>query len=65
MDERIRTPLEKTELQGRGSGPPGIDRRIAQDDRAEQIHRRAQALVDGGQRILMLDAEHVVVTGEA
>src|SRR4249920_1253951 len=45
-------------------GPPRVGGRFRQDDAAQEIHRRLEPFVDRRQRVLVFDAEHVVVAGE-
>src|SRR5712691_11460166 len=45
-------------------GPPRFDRRLGQDHAREHVDGGAQALVDRRERVLVLDAHHVVVPGE-
>src|SRR5215831_1052486 len=44
--------------------PPGFDRRFGQHHAREHVDRGAQALVDRRERVLVLDAHHVVVADE-
>src|SRR3989442_15508677 len=58
-DSRLSTP------DSRLLGPPRFDRWLGQNDTRQQIDRRLQSFVDRCQRILVLDAHHVVVAAQA
>src|SRR4029077_2508227 len=44
--------------------PPRLDRRFGEDDARQAVDRGAQAFVHRRERVLVLDAHHVVVAGE-
>src|SRR5215472_350095 len=48
-----------------GLSPPCVHRWFGEDRAREQIDRRSQPLVNGRERIFVLDAHHVVVADEA
>src|ERR1700757_5126690 len=48
----------------KSSGPPGFDRRIAENDAGKESDGRLQAFVNRGEGVFVFDADDVIVPGQ-
>src|SRR5579872_1469259 len=64
-DARTQHAAPSTQHSAPGSRPPRVHRRFGQYHAREEIDRRPQPLVDRRERVLVLDAHHVVVAHES